>query len=62
MPSHRATANAARELDEQEGFPTPEQLDQLAAAAPGEIKADVEFVAERFKAAMEAGDPAGGAD
>lgn len=55
----QAYCDAARALDEQEGFPTPEQLDELAETAPEEIRADVEFVAERFKAAIEAGDPAG---
>lgn len=55
----QAYCDAARELDGQEAFPTPEQLDQLVAAAPEEVKADVEFVTERFEAAIETGDPAG---
>ena len=55
----QAYCDAARELDEQQDFPTPEQLDELVAAAPEEIKDDVEFVTERFKAAIESGDPAG---
>lgn len=55
----QAYCDVARELDEQQSFPTPEQLDELVAAAPEEIKGDVEFVAERFKASIEAGDPAG---
>lgn len=55
----QAYCDAARELDEQQDFPTPEQLEELAAAAPEEIKDDVEFVTERFKAAFESGDPAG---
>jgi hypothetical protein len=52
-----AYCEAARELDEQQSFPTTEQLDELAAAAPDEIKEDVEFVAGRFKEGIESGDP-----
>ncbi len=48
----------AAELDSQEEFPSAEQLAALAEAAPEAIKADVEFVVERFTAAIEAGDPA----
>lgn len=48
---------AARLLDDQESLPTVEQLDELAAVAPEQIKADVEFVIGRFKAGVEAGDP-----
>jgi hypothetical protein len=53
-----AYCELARELDEQESFPTVEQLDELAAAAPEEIRDDVEFVVGKFKEGIEAGDPA----
>ena len=53
-----AYCEAARELDEQDSFPTVEQLDELVDIAPDEIKADVEFVVGRFKEGIEAGDPA----
>ena len=36
------------EIDEQEGPPNEEQLQGLSEAAPPEIKADVDLVAERF--------------
>ena len=53
-----AYCEAARRLDEQESFPTAEQLDELAATAPEEIADDVAFVAERLKEGIESGDPA----
>ncbi len=55
----QAYCEAARTLDEQESFPTSEQLDGLVTLAPGEIKDDVEFVVGRFKEGIAAGDPAG---
>lgn len=48
----------ARLLDEQESFPTVEQLDELVAVAPDEIKPDVDYVVGRFREGIEAGDPA----
>ncbi len=53
-----AYCTAARLLDEQQSFPSVEQLDELVAVAPEEIEADVEFVVGRFKEGIEAGDPA----
>jgi uncharacterized cupredoxin-like copper-binding protein len=41
----------AEEMDQQEQFPTAEQLDQLQAAAPPEIAENVAVVVEAFKAA-----------
>ena len=58
----QAYCDMSREFDAQEDFPTPEQLDRLAEAAPEEIRGDVEFVVERFKTAIETGDPAGAFD
>jgi uncharacterized cupredoxin-like copper-binding protein len=47
----------SRELDEQEEFPSAEQLEALRDAAPEEIREDVDFVADRFIEAIEAGNP-----
>lgn len=47
----------AAELDEQEDFPSVEQLDALAEAAPEEIKENIDLVVGKFKEAIEAGDP-----
>lgn len=47
--SASAYCDLARELDAQEDFPSDEQLDALAEAAPDEIAEDVEFVAGKFK-------------
>jgi uncharacterized cupredoxin-like copper-binding protein len=43
----------SREMDEQEEFPSEEQLNALAAAAPDEIADDVQFVVDAF---IEAGE------
>ncbi|HEV2068899.1 MAG TPA: hypothetical protein VGR26_03805 [Acidimicrobiales bacterium] len=43
-----AYCERAAELDEQEGPPTPEQLQGLSEAAPDEIKEDVDLVVEKF--------------
>jgi uncharacterized cupredoxin-like copper-binding protein len=47
----------ASELDEQEDFPSKEQLESLAAAAPDEISEDVDAVVPGFIEGIEAGDP-----
>ena len=52
-----AYCEAARELDEQDSFPTVEQLDELVDIAPDEIRGDVDYVVGRFKEGIEAGDP-----
>lgn len=44
------------ELDSQEGELTVEQLDELDDAAPEEIRDEVEFVTERLRDGIEAGD------
>lgn len=46
-----AFCKIATEFNEQEGAPTPEQLDEYIAAAPDDIKADAEFVADKIKQA-----------
>lgn len=43
-----AYCERSAELDEQEGPPTPEQLQGLSEVAPEEIKEDVDLVVERF--------------
>jgi hypothetical protein len=48
----------ARELDEQEGFPTADQLEEIRSAAPDEISDEISTVADAFLAGIEAGDPA----
>jgi len=47
----------AAEIDEQESFPSVEQLDEIEAAAPPEISENVSLVATAFRDAIEAGDP-----
>jgi hypothetical protein len=46
----------ARELNEQDGFPTTEQLDEYQALAPGAVAEQVEVIVAAFATA--AGDPA----
>lgn len=46
----------AREMDEQEDFPSAEQLEAIQAAAPDEIKTEIDAVVTAFLAAIEAGD------
>ncbi|MBW3576017.1 MAG: hypothetical protein KY450_14490 [Actinobacteria bacterium] len=43
-----AYCEASAELDEQEGPPTPEQLQGLSEVAPDEIKEDVDLVVEKL--------------
>ncbi len=45
------------ELEEQESFPTNEQLEAIAAVAPEEISEEISLVVDAFLAANEAGDP-----
>lgn len=47
----------AAELDEQDSFPTAEQLEALRDAAPEEIRAEIDVVVPAFLEATEAGDP-----
>lgn len=43
-----AYCELARQLDEQQSFPTVEQLEELIETAPDAIREDITFVAERF--------------
>jgi hypothetical protein len=45
------------ELDEQDDFPSVEQLEALDAAAPDEISDEISLVVTAFREASEAGDP-----
>ncbi len=45
------------ELEEQESFPTNEQLEEIDAVAPEEISEEISLVVDAFLAANEAGDP-----
>lgn len=51
-----AYCELARELDEQDDFPTAEQLEELRDAAPEEISEPINTVVDKFVAAIEAGD------
>lgn len=44
-----AYCDFSAELDEQEGLPSDDQLDRIVELAPGEIRDEIEFVAERVK-------------
>lgn len=45
------------EINEQDSFPTSEQLEAIGAVAPEEISEEVSLVVDAFRAANEAGDP-----
>ncbi|MGH2684034.1 MAG: hypothetical protein ACRDJP_01015 [Actinomycetota bacterium] len=49
--SIQAYCDFSRSLDEQEDFPTDDQLDELSDTAPDEISDDVEFLVDRFREA-----------
>lgn len=55
-PEHAEYCGISKTLDEQESFPTVEQLEAIKAAAPEEIAEAVTTVADAFIAATEAGD------
>lgn len=48
----------AAEFEEQEGFPTVEQIEAIEAVAPPEISENLAIVSDAFIEAIEAGDPA----
>ena len=50
-----AYCELARQLDEQEEFPSAEQIEELMAAAPEQIREDIEFVGNRFLEALQEG-------
>lgn len=49
-PEHQEYCTATAELDEQDGPPTPEQLQRLKDVRPDEIGEDVDFVVDAFAA------------
>ena len=53
-----AYCEVARELNEQEDFPSAEQLEEIRDAAPAEIEAEIDLVVDAFLEGIEAGDPA----
>ena len=53
-----AYCEISRELDEQEDFPSEEQLEAFRDAAPEEIRDEANVVVDAFLEATEAGDPA----
>ncbi len=53
-PEYADYCGLAAELDNQEAFPSDEQLEELRAAAPDEIAAEINMVADAF---IEADDP-----
>lgn len=52
-----AYCEIARALDEQEGFPSPEQLEEIRDAAPAEIRDEAEVVVSKLLESIEADDP-----
>lgn len=61
-PEFEEYCGIARELDEQEDFPSAEQLEAIRDAAPEEIGDEIDLVVEAFLAGIEAGDPAAAFD
>jgi hypothetical protein len=45
----QAYCEFSKSLDDQEDFPTNDQLDELSDLAPAEIADDINFVVDRFK-------------
>jgi uncharacterized cupredoxin-like copper-binding protein len=52
-PEDEEYCTIAAELDEQEDFPSAEQLDEIQAAAPEEISDEIDTVVEAFRANSE---------
>ena len=49
--SVQAYCDLVDEVNQQEDFPSDDQLEELVDAAPGEISDDIEFVADRLREA-----------